>query len=647
MANRYTQVTPSVYSPLTFEEIAAVPMMKRKAHDELAKQLAESAVKTDPLKVHEEEALAIKNRIEGGVASLSEQLASQGVTPEAQQQFYKINKEYRDELSPTGRLGKINAAKPAMEAAKKAFMDAPENKEIPLDVKKKRWEEHVSLYGGYEGEGDDKYKKSIINIGDLGAPGYEDLQKDLTWGHTLLGETTRTKLNTIGAHFKEGPFGGLIMVSGDGKEIKTTNNEQLKSLTEFMNKKWIDSKGKGAQYADFAYMDKQNLIDQINAGLGIMVEDKSIKDLNMNYQNISAPAGGDGGGGEDVSIIDVKSDVVMEKLAGNSFGQNQRRLAELEKIKASGNGYNPTLQAEYATLSKFVNQNNAKIVNDKNYKAATAEENKIKKAFIDNAPSKHKEVYNKILSGEIELYDSEGGANAKAIYELQKTGLFSMDDIQKVLKGSKYLKTNPYTQQKWKISNDYNKRNNLNANYYQLAPKTEKGEQNYKRFNNQLENVFVTGTENVLQNMGLITGVQVAGQDNFNLSQDDRDGIQDMLRNQIEPGSLQIAGFSENNITGMPSIKMSFMTKKDADGYDLSGTSFFDKNTKVIGADGERITFDFDIEKLSNIKDSKNVLATRSAIGELVKFLYENGGSKGEAIAIKTLDNLNKSKNKK
>ena len=37
--NRYSDLSVSAYNPMSMEELAMVPMMKRKQHDELDKQL--------------------------------------------------------------------------------------------------------------------------------------------------------------------------------------------------------------------------------------------------------------------------------------------------------------------------------------------------------------------------------------------------------------------------------------------------------------------------------------------------------------------------------------------------------------------------------------------------------------------------------
>lgn len=286
--NRYSDYSVSSYSPMTFEEIAIVPMMKRKQHDDvLAKQelIRSGLAKVDPLKEHLEEALRLKQGIESQMDNTALELSKNGINNDMIGKTIALNRQYQDLVSPTGRIGQINAAKIAEAQTKKEFMDSPELKEYGLDAKQKAWEKHRALYTGY----DTPEKTNITNISDLSGPKYQDMQKDFTDLASKLGEITETNLKNIGARFQEGPFGGLIMVSGDGKTINTNNDPNLKALTETMSAKYISSKGEGYKSREFAGFDKQNTIDQLNGMMGIPRVDKTVKDMNYNYNFINDP----------------------------------------------------------------------------------------------------------------------------------------------------------------------------------------------------------------------------------------------------------------------------------------------------------------------------------------------------------------------
>lgn len=114
MANRYSELTPSAYTPLTLEEIAMVPALKRKQHDTILAQqeaLNSALVKTDPYKKHFNEALALKKGIEDKMSATASELAQSGVNPDMIGKTIALNREVQNLMSPTGKLGQINAEK--------------------------------------------------------------------------------------------------------------------------------------------------------------------------------------------------------------------------------------------------------------------------------------------------------------------------------------------------------------------------------------------------------------------------------------------------------------------------------------------------------------------------------------------------------
>lgn len=114
MANRYSNYTPSAYNPLSLEEIAMVPAMRRKQHDALTAQMEgirSGLAKVDPYSKHFNEALALKQGIEGKMDQTASQLAQSGVNNDMIGKTIALNREYQDLVSPTGKIGQINAEK--------------------------------------------------------------------------------------------------------------------------------------------------------------------------------------------------------------------------------------------------------------------------------------------------------------------------------------------------------------------------------------------------------------------------------------------------------------------------------------------------------------------------------------------------------
>lgn len=286
--NRYDDITVSGYTPQTMQELAFVPMMKRQQEDKLVADnelIRAGLLKVDPLKEHYAEAIQLKKDIESQIDATSSELAKHGVNRDMIGKTIALNRKYQDLVSPTGRIGQINAAKAIEAQTKKEFMDNPALKDYGLDAKQRAWEKHRALYTGY----DTPEKTNITNISSLSGPKYEDMQKDFTDLASKLGEKTITDLKNSGAHFEQGPFGGLIMVTGEGKVITTQNDENLKALADVMSAKYVDPKGGGYKSREFAGYDVKNTIDQLNGMLGVPKVYKQVADTNNNYNFIGDP----------------------------------------------------------------------------------------------------------------------------------------------------------------------------------------------------------------------------------------------------------------------------------------------------------------------------------------------------------------------
>ena len=162
MANRYSNITPSQFSPLSLQEIMITPAMQRQKHDQLIAQqevLRQGLAKVDPLDVHMNEALNVKSGIENKLASQAELLSREGINPNTQGEFLALNREYQNLISPTGRLGQINAAKQVYAKNFNDYLDdAQKNKGWSRERALANWDQFSKQYTGFEGD-------KIVNIG--------------------------------------------------------------------------------------------------------------------------------------------------------------------------------------------------------------------------------------------------------------------------------------------------------------------------------------------------------------------------------------------------------------------------------------------------------------------------------------------------
>ena len=79
--NRYTQLTPSQFNPMSWEEIAAVPLAKRQQHDATSQAMADmetTLAQIQSLEPHSAEATAMQDYYRNEIENLSGELSSKG-----------------------------------------------------------------------------------------------------------------------------------------------------------------------------------------------------------------------------------------------------------------------------------------------------------------------------------------------------------------------------------------------------------------------------------------------------------------------------------------------------------------------------------------------------------------------------------------
>lgn len=109
--NRFTNLTPSTYDPMSMQEIMITPLAMRKQHDELLAQqeaIRAGLAKVDPDKKHFNEAIQLKKGIEDKINKTAQQLAEEGFSNDMSGKTIALNREYNDLIAPTGKIGQIN-----------------------------------------------------------------------------------------------------------------------------------------------------------------------------------------------------------------------------------------------------------------------------------------------------------------------------------------------------------------------------------------------------------------------------------------------------------------------------------------------------------------------------------------------------------
>jgi len=280
--NRYSQITPSEFNPLSLQEVMVTPLMQRQKHDQLLAQqemLKQGLAKVNPLDVHLNEALKYKSDIENKLTAQAELLSREGINPNTQGDFLALNREYQNLVSPTGKLGQINAAKQVYAKNLNDYLeDAQKNKGWSRERALANWDTFSKQYTGFE---DDK----ISNIDQLGAPKKVEVMDVLKDVHSLLGEQVVGEMRASGYRFDPRADGSMVMVDQSGRRIETSNRPNLQAAQNLVNqrlagKEWQDS-------IRFEGENTKNVYNQLTSGINSMLSNKVVDNRGENARYIA------------------------------------------------------------------------------------------------------------------------------------------------------------------------------------------------------------------------------------------------------------------------------------------------------------------------------------------------------------------------
>ena len=337
MANRYSQITPSQFNPMSLQEVMMVPLMQRQKHDQLIAQqemLRQGLAKVDPLDVHMNEALNVKSGIENKLVSQAELLSREGINPNTQGDFLALNREYQNLISPTGRLGQINAAKQVYAKNFNDYLeDAQKTKGWSRERALSNWNKFSKQYTGFEGD-------KIANIGQLGAPKKVEVLDVLKDVKSLLGEQVVGEMKASGYNFQPSPDGGMVMVDRSGRRIETSNKPNLQHAQNLINQRLM-----GREWQDsirFEGEDTKNIYGQLTSGINAMLSNKVIDNRSENAQYIAPKESKDEEDDDsmDLEAVNVegvnitKNSDLLNRLNGGTGGLRTRTK---EEAKAQGN----------------------------------------------------------------------------------------------------------------------------------------------------------------------------------------------------------------------------------------------------------------------------------------------------------------------
>lgn len=279
--NRYDNGSVSNFSPLSFQELSIAPMMMRQKHDASIAQAEVLRIKADPLDVHMNRAVELKNQMDNEIANNVDTLNKEGYNPTTFQNIQRLNRQYQDLVSPTGEIGQINAAKQVYAKNFNEYLDdAQKNKGWSRERALSNWNNFSNQYTGFN-------NGKVSNIGQLGAPKKVEVMDVLKDVKGILGEQIVGEMKASGYNFQPSPDGGMVMIDRSGRRIETSNKPNLQNAQNLINQKLL-----GKEWQDsikFEGENTKNIYSQLTSGVNSMLSNKVVDNRGENAQYIAPP----------------------------------------------------------------------------------------------------------------------------------------------------------------------------------------------------------------------------------------------------------------------------------------------------------------------------------------------------------------------
>ena len=271
--NRYTDITPAVYDPMSMQEIMMAPMLKRKQHDQVSADLSAldaELAKIDPLEVHTEYAKAERAKLADQIQQQAETLASQGYNNNTASNLLKFNRQFQETISPTGSIGRVNNAKKVyLKNFEDYIENATKNKGWSREDAIRNWNQYEKQnYTGFDSEG------NVVNIGQFGAPEKVDLMQKLKDVKSILGEQVVKEISNGNYSFARQEDGSLAVVNKNGRRIETSNAPNIQNALNMLQNELYDPNSAWSQSIKFEGLDPTSYVSQINSGMNAMLTNK-------------------------------------------------------------------------------------------------------------------------------------------------------------------------------------------------------------------------------------------------------------------------------------------------------------------------------------------------------------------------------------
>lgn len=589
MANRYTQLTPSQFDPLSLEEIMAVPLYKQKQYDDLMKTGADASglLKLDPDSKFYDDAQNLKTTMDDKLSKLSNELARTGDFNKNKSNFMALKKEYEDLMSPLGLAGQINANKINKENAEAVYLKeattlghSPESVQKHLDEFKKIYAETPKF---------DEKGKIIDFKTDQLPPKYID---HVQYGREFFKDANidKKEWEKITSSIKyDDQIGQWVETTGSGERLGT-NKKQMESALNFLNNQVANANSDLHKSFSYNYMKPEDIMKDYDNMFGIYRQtDEYAKETNQ-ISNFNPIDNGSGKKKEDkpspqmyreereegkLAINDMTVDEVKEKIAiltDPDFDATDPKNANLVTEARRLNVQLAAINGEIAATEEYKN-NKQGIVNSKEEIKGLSLPSNFKELLING-----EEVFNSpngiVIDGKQYTPSDLGLSNTKESYGQYKKA-------QDIISNISNYKSAINEQREEAVKN-------YKSPYVSfLINKTGQTAAYWKAQESQIVKAI---NRNVVNQTGLRFDSVFMNGDKFDMA--NNDNYVDMAKalNEALANGKDISSDSwlVTNEDGMPMIEMSFTPSES---FELDGQNFWN-DPETSGPISFRIAFD-------------------------------------------------------
>jgi hypothetical protein len=327
--NRFDNGSVSAYNPMSMQEIMMVPLAMREQHNNVQKDIQAQQSELDKinaLPVHTEEAKQRKDYLLSRIDALSSDLANKGFDNGMTDNVIKLNREVKDEFSPTGRLGQINNAHSTYFKALEDFKKSNEDKKWSQQEFDLNWNKHLNQYKGYNEKGE------ITSIDSLSAPEKRTIQDEWEQISKITGNSKiATDILKGTSYIVPGPNGSVMTINKKTGDKISYNNPQIVAGLSSIYAKLNDPTSDLSIAREYAGRSlESDMFEAYNLGLSKIDTDiKTIRDTEKSLSGVKNSY--DLAAEQEANTITMANTEEASADPSESIGQSQAIVNTLDK----------------------------------------------------------------------------------------------------------------------------------------------------------------------------------------------------------------------------------------------------------------------------------------------------------------------------